>query len=96
MGRTFFGLTPKDKPIFLEHIFAMMYYMGFTYHEAYNIPIWQRRWFIDRLQKEIKHANEQNGGDGAPTRSMQDNHPDVRAMMGRYRSMVPAKLRRFT
>lgn len=74
----------------------MMYYMGFSYVEGYNIPIWQRRWFIDRLQKEIKKSAEQNGGEASPTRAMHQNSPDVRAMMGRHRSMVPAKLRRFT
>jgi len=74
----------------------MMYYMGFTYGECYNIPIWQRRWFIERMNKEIKKTNEANNGQGAPTKSPEHNSPDVRAMMGRYRSMVPANLRRFT
>ena len=73
-----------------------MYYMGFTYCEGYNISIWMRRWFIDRLNKEIKKSNEANGGQGAATRAMDQNTPDVRAMMGRHRNMVPAKLRRFT
>ena len=72
----------------------MMYYMGFTYVEAYNIPIWQRRWFIERIQKEIKRASEQ--GNQQPTRAMHENSPDVRAMMGRHRAAVPSKLRRFT
>ena len=71
-----------------------MYYMGFSYVEAYNIGIWQRRWFIERIQKEIKNANEK--GDATPTHAAHQNTPDARAMMGRHRSMVPAKLRRFT
>ena len=74
----------------------MMYYMGFTYVESYNIPIWQRRWFIERIQKEIKKTNEANNGEGAPSRAMTQNSPDVRAMLGRHRAMVPSKLRRFT
>jgi hypothetical protein len=73
----------------------MMYYMGFSYVEGYNIPVWQRRWFIERIQKEIKKSSEK-GGDPPPTHAMHQNSPDVRAMMGRQRSMVPAKLRRFT
>jgi len=68
--------------------------MGFSYIEAYNIPVWQRRWFIERLQKEIKRSAEQ--GEAQPTHAAHQNTPDARAMMGRYRSMVPAKLRRFT
>ena len=71
-----------------------MYYMGFTYKEAYNIPIWQRRWFLKRAQKEINRTNE--GDNGAGTRAAHQNSPDMREMMGRHRSMVPAKLRRFT
>ncbi len=70
-----------------------MYYMGFSYVEGYNIPIWQRIWFIERLNKEIKQANEaQSGG----SRAHHANSPDARAMQGRARSQVPAKLRRFT
>jgi len=73
----------------------MMYYMGFTYVECYNIPIWQRRWFIDRMNKEIKRQTDDKGNAPA-TRAAHHNTPDARAMMGRYRSMVPANLRRFT
>jgi len=67
-----------------------MYYMGFSYVEVYNIPIWQRTWFIKRINDELKKSGE-NGNRAAHT-----NHPEARAMMGRARSQVPAKLRRFT
>ena len=70
-----------------------MYYMGFTYQEAYNIPLWQRIWFLERINKEIKKANEKNNGS---SRAAHANSPDARALMGRARSQVPAKLRRFT
>ena len=73
----------------------MMYYMGFTYVECYNIPIWQRRWFIQRMNDEIKRTQDSQGN-AQPTRAAHQNTPDARAMMGRYRSMVPANLRRFT
>ena len=80
----------------LEHTFLMMYYMGFSYVECYNLPIWQRIWFIHRLNEEIKKSNKANGGDGAATRAAHHNTPDAREMMGRQRSQVPANLRRFT
>ena len=67
--------------------------MGFTYIESYNIPIWQRVWFIERINKEIKRSNEAQSG---ASRAAQHNSPDARAMQGRMRSQVPAKLRRFT
>jgi hypothetical protein len=73
-----------------------MYYLGFTYQETYNIPLWQRRWFIERLNQEIKNYNEKNNGENPPTRAAHQNTPQMREMMGRHRSMVPAKLRRFT
>ncbi len=96
MGRRFFGLTNSHKTIFLDQIFTLMYYVGFNYTQAYNIPIWVRHWFIKRLNDEIKKANKANGGQGAPTRAAHHNTPDARALMGRYRSQVPANLSRFT
>ena len=90
----FFGLTPTDKEVFLEQIFLLMYYMGFTYSESYNLPIWQRAWFLRRLQKEIKQSS---GDDSpAPTRAAHQNDPTTRSLMGRHRAQSPARLRRFT
>jgi hypothetical protein len=70
-----------------------MYYMGFTYTEAYTLPIWQRIWFIERISKEIKSASE--AGSGA-SRAAHTNSPGDRAMMGRHNPHAPARLRRFT
>lgn len=70
-----------------------MYYMGFTYVECYNIPVWQRIWFLERLNKEIKRANSKDGG---ASRAAHTNQADARAMQGRARAQVPSKLRRFT
>ena len=70
--------------------------MGFTYSEAYNIPIWQREWFLERINKEISKTNEANGGQGAQSRAAHQNDPQTRAMLGRNRHNVPARLRRFT
>jgi len=63
--------------------------MGFSYVECYNIPVWQRIWFIKRINEEMKRANGQS-------RSPENNTAEARAMMGRARQQVPAKLRRFT
>ena len=89
----FFGLTSSDKEIFLEPIFALMYYMGFTYNEAYALPIWQRLWFIKRINKEMKRSSE----DGSTnSRALHDNSPGIRQMQNFGREAPPAKLRRFT
>jgi hypothetical protein len=90
----FFGLTPNDREIYLEHIFLLMYYMGFTYNESYNLPIQYRIWFIRRVGEEINKSNsEESGGN---TRAAHHNSPDARAISNKHRSHVPAKLRRFT
>lgn len=84
-----FGLTPTDKEQFLEVIFLLMYYMGFSYIEAYNLPVWQRSWFIKRINKEIKESQGQS-------HAAHSNTPDTRALMSKSRAQVPSKLRRFT
>ena len=54
----FFGLTPNDKDLYLEQIFALVYHLGFTYKDAYSCPVWQRFWFISRLKKEFEEAKK--------------------------------------
>ncbi len=70
-----------------------MYYMGFTYREAYMLPIWQRIWFINRISEEFKRANERQS---QASRAAHDNTPDMRALQGNSRSHVPSRLSRFT
>jgi hypothetical protein len=38
----------------MNGLFNLMYYMGFTYVEALNLPVVYRRWFIERIAKEMK------------------------------------------
>ena len=71
-----------------------MYYMGFSYIEAYNIPVWQRAWFIRRINKEFMKAKD--GGSPPQSKAAHTNTPEARALMGNNRQQVPAKLRRFT
>jgi len=66
-----------------------MYYIGFSHREAMALPVWKRKWFIERLMKEMQEAK---GAD----RSASSNTPETRELMGRNRSQIPAKLRRFT
>jgi len=70
-----------------------MYYMGFTYTEAYVLPIWQRHWFIKRINKEIKSSSDEGG---SASRAAHHNTPDARALQGRQRAQTPSRLRRFT
>ena len=70
-----------------------MYYVGFTYTEAYGLPVWQRIWFIERTNEEFKRANEAQSD---ASRAAHANTPDARQMRGMARDRVPANLRRFT
>ena len=63
--------------------------MGFTYTEVQNLPVWQRKWFLDRLVEEMKEANGRS-------RAAHANSAQDRAMSGYHRGETPAKLRRFT
>lgn len=56
---SFFGLQPNDKKQIYEEIFQLIYYGkgGFTFDEAYNLPIHMRRFYLQRLTKQ--YADEQ-------------------------------------
>lgn len=70
-----------------------MYYMGFSYYEAYNIPVWQRNWFIRRINREFEKTKD---GQQIQSKAAHTNTPEARGLMGNHRTHVPAKLRRFT
>ena len=90
MAPRFFGLTSSHKEVYLDQIFNLMYYMGFSYIEGYNLPIWIRIWMMKRLNQELKRTKD-NG-----SRAAHQNDAETRALMGRHRAQPPAKLRRFT
>lgn len=70
-----------------------MYYGGFTYTETYNLPVQYRRWFLERLTKELQRNTDKNG---TATRAAHVDTPETRALQGRTRSESPSRLRRFT
>lgn len=67
--------------------------MGFMYEECYRLPIAYKRWFIERVVKEINKGAEKGENQ---SRALHQNTPDVRAMQNRVRSQTPSRLRRFT
>lgn len=80
----FFGLTTENKPNFqLEPIFLLMCYLGFSYSEARQLPIGYRKWFIDRVQREINKQAEQSEDGTTTTQPTYGNMPNDRAMLGR-------------
>jgi len=42
-----------------EEIFHLKYYGNWSFAEAYNLPVQLRRWFLERLVKQITMENEE-------------------------------------
>ncbi len=57
---TFFGLTQKYRLHVQETCFDLVYYgKGFSYTEAYNLPVYLRNFFIQKLNKIFKERNKE-------------------------------------
>ena len=79
--------------IIMEPAFLLMYYGGFTWRETQMMPVFYKRWFIERIQKELKRTSDEGQ---VASRALHQNSPDVRAMQGMSRDTAPSRLRRFT
>jgi hypothetical protein len=51
---TFFGLDDKYIKNVYDQIFVLKYHGGWSFTEAYNLPVMIRLWFIDRLTKQFE------------------------------------------
>jgi len=41
-----------------EQFFALKYYGGWSFIEAYNLPIQLRNWFVERLAKQLQDESD--------------------------------------
>jgi len=57
--RTFFGLSNEYIKQVYEQLFLLKYHGGWSFIEAYNLPIKIRTWFLKRLLQEIEKQNEE-------------------------------------
>ena len=73
-----------------------MYYMGFTYADAYALPVEYKRWFIERLSKELARGKDAPDDSTPLTRDPAMHTPENRALAGMNRPQVPHKLIRFS
>ena len=48
----FFGLDDEYIAAVYEEFFMLKYHGGWSFTEAYNLPIKMRRWFLERLVKQ--------------------------------------------
>ena len=51
---TFFGLTDEYIENIYEAFFFLKYAGGWSFSEAYNLPVGLRTWFIQRLSKQLE------------------------------------------
>ena len=65
---TFFGLTPKHRPLIHEEIFQLIYFgKGFTHSDVYKMPVYLRKFYLKKLietrkaeQKATEKATKTN------------------------------------
>ena len=58
MAQTFFGLSSDYMKQVYEQFFLLKFHGGWSFIEAYNLPVGLRRWFVDRLAKHFKEEKE--------------------------------------
>tara|TARA_R100000008_G_scaffold16641_1_gene8242 strand:+ start:2037 stop:2267 length:231 start_codon:yes stop_codon:yes gene_type:complete len=61
-----------------EQFFFLKYSGGWSFSEAYNLPVGLRKWFVDRLLKQIQTENEaieqaSSGGNNSHTLTPYNN-----------------------
>ena len=56
--RTSFGLGPEYLEKVYEAFFFQQYQGGWSFIEAYNLPVGLRNWFVKRLAKQLKKEND--------------------------------------
>ena len=80
--RTFFGLTDEYMENVYEMFFFLKYSGGWSFSEAYNLPIGLREWFAKRLATQlereseaIERASKGSGGSGTQVLSQRNQPP---------------------
>ena len=57
---TFFGLNDEYSANVYEQLFYLKHYGGWSFIEAYNLPIQLREWWLNRIQKQFEIEAENN------------------------------------
>ena len=80
LRRTFFGLSDSYMEQVYEQFFYLKYTGGWSFTEAYNLPVGLRRWFMNRLIKQLDDENKaieeaKDGGGSGQTLSKYNAPP---------------------
>ena len=59
LGQTFFGLSNSYMEQVYEQFFLLKHHGGWSFTEAYNLPVGLRLWFVKRLSKHFEEEKEQ-------------------------------------
>jgi len=65
--------------------------MGFAYSDAYQLPIFKRKWFIKRFIKEITPKDDKSN---IPVKATHLQSPDNKMFNSAHRSFSPNRLNR--
>ena len=71
--RNFFGLTDNYMEGVYEQFFFLKYAGGWSFTEAYNLPVGLRSWFVDRLVQQLeaeKEAMNSNSSGGSNSQTL--------------------------
>jgi hypothetical protein len=71
--RISFGLTPEYMENVYEQFFFLQYSGGWSFTEAYNLPVGLRLWFVKRLIKQLedeKQAMEEANKGGGKSQTL--------------------------
>ena len=78
--RISFGLTDEYMENVYEQFFFLKYSGGWSFSEAYNLPVGLRKWFVERLLRQLEAEKEamekgSKGGNGSQTLTSQNQPP---------------------
>jgi hypothetical protein len=59
LDSTFFGLTPEYKLGLTQEIYYLVKHMRFSYEAVSNMPIYERRIYLDYWQKELEEQKKE-------------------------------------
>ena len=57
--QTFFGLSEEYQENVYEEFFLLKHHGGWSFIEAYNLPISLRHWFLKRLTRHFEEEKQQ-------------------------------------
>lgn len=83
--RTFFGLTDEYMHNVYEQFFFLKYSGGWSFSEAYNLPIGLRKWFVERLVQQLEMEKE------AVEAASKGNRPNTQILSEANQPNVPQK-----